>query len=231
MPGKVRSLFSKRTKASFNCSLLYTGIKQFLQRAQQASRTDTLIPSLTLPQCIDYALKNQPALQQAQINVAITKTNNSINVSGWLPQVGVTANLVHYTQLPTTILTTTSGPEALKTGVVNTAIPTLSATQVLFSPNLLYAATSAHLYLEEAKQVVDSSKINVVASVSQAFYNLLLTLAQIDVLKQDTTLFARNVLDAYHQYVGGIVDETDYEQATITLNNAEAQLRQAKRKM
>jgi outer membrane protein TolC len=34
-------------------------------------------------------------------------------------------------------------------------------------------------------------------------------------------------MDAYHQYVGGIVDKTDYEQATITLNNSKAQLKQA----
>jgi outer membrane protein TolC len=33
-------------------------------------------------------------------------------------------------------------------------------------------------------------------------------------------------LDAYHQYVGGIADVTDYEQAIITLNNSKTQLSQ-----
>ncbi len=33
--------------------------------------------------------------------------------------------------------------------------------------------------------------------------------------------------DAYHQYLGGIVDKTDYEEAMITLNNSKAQLKQA----
>jgi len=56
---------------------------------------------------------------------------------------------------------------------------------------------------------------------------LLLTLEQIDVLKADTAELDRSVTDAYHQYVGGIVDETDYEEATITLNNTLVQLKQS----
>ena len=55
----------------------------------------------------------------------------------------------------------------------------------------------------------------------------MLTLEQINVLKEDTTEFGKSFRDAYHQYVGGIVDETDYEQAEITLNNTKAQLKQA----
>ena len=70
-------------------------------------------------------------------------------------------------------------------------------------------------------------KIYVVSSISKSFYNLLLTLEEIDVLKEDTARLGRNILDTYNQYVGGIVDETDHEQAVITLNNSKAQLKQA----
>ena len=85
---------------------------------------------------------------------------------------------------------------------------------------------SAHLYTKQAEQVTDSVKIFVVSSVSKSFYNLLLTLEEINVLKEDTARLGRNITDAYHQYVGGIVDETDYQQAVITLNNSKAQLKQ-----
>jgi outer membrane protein TolC len=67
-----------------------------------------------------------------------------------------------------------------------------------------------------------------VATVSKAFYNLLLTLEQMDVLKEDTARLGKNLRDTYHQYVGGIVDKTDYKEAAITLNNSKAQLKQAK---
>ena len=36
----------------------------------------------------------------------------------------------------------------------------------------------------------------------------------------------QNLKDAYNQYKGGVVDKTDYMQATVSLNNAEAELKQ-----
>ena len=197
--------------------------------AQQASDNGT--QNFTLKDCIDYALQNQPTLKQSNINLSIAKTTNAINLSGWLPQVGASASFVHYIQQPTSYITNpadpTGPPVQVKSGVINTFIPTISASQAIFSPGLLYSATSAKLYVKAATQVIDSTKIGVVANVSKSFYNLLLTLKEIDVLKEDTVRLARNLNDAYHQYVGGIVDETDYEEAAISLNNSKAQLRQA----
>jgi outer membrane protein TolC len=114
-----------------------------------------------------------------------------------------------------------------KSAIAASFIPGLNASQAIFSPGLLYAATSARLYTKAAKQVIDSSKINIVVAVSKSFYNLLLNLQEIDVLKQDTVYLAKSVTDAYHQYIGGIVDITDYQEATITLNNTISQLKQA----
>jgi len=192
-----------------------------------SQNTNDSTQSFTLKQCIDYALKNQPALQQAVINVSIAHATNAINLSGWLPQVGVTGNLTHYIQLPTNFVNngTTITPE--KTGVINTAIPGIGVTQTIFNPALLYAAHAAPLYIKQAEQITDSTKIFLVSEVSKSFYNLLLTLQEIDVLQEDTVRLSRNYLDAYHQYIGGIVDETDYEEAAITLNNSKAQLKQA----
>lgn len=199
-------------------------------KAQQTDTTYNTTQTLTLQQCIDYALQHQPALQQANINVSVTKLTNAINLAPWLPQFAANLNYTHYFQLSSTLVANPSGgpPVVEHFGVLNTAIPQLALNQAFFSPSLLYSATSARLMVTAARQVTDSTKIGIAASVSKAFYNLLLSLRQIDVLKTDTILFARNVEDAYHQYIGGIVDETDYEQAAITLNNARAQLKQAR---
>jgi outer membrane protein TolC len=191
--------------------------------------TDSL-ESFTLKDCIEYALHHQPALNQSLLNISITRTTNAINLSGWLPQVSISGSLIHYNQLPTTLVSnpaTPGGPPVTThTGVINTATPELTATQTIFSPQLLYSATSAHLFVEQAEQNSDSAKIYVVSAVSKTFYSLLLTLEQINVLKEDTARLGTDVLDTYHQFVGGLVDETDYEQAVITLNNSRAQLRQ-----
>jgi outer membrane protein TolC len=196
---------------------------------------------LTLQQCIDYALLHQPALNRSLINIDVAKTTNAINLAGALPQVNASGDLIHYfqqSQNGSTVVntgapggttaggtTTTSG--TARQSYANTFVPGVAVSQALFNPSLLYAYKSAPLYVKQAQQATDSTKIFVVSSVSKSFYNLLLTLEQINVLKEDTAEFGKSLRDAYYQYKGGIVDETDYEQAQITLNNTMAQLKQA----
>ncbi|HEX8019829.1 TolC family protein [Mucilaginibacter sp.] len=192
---------------------------------------------LTLRQCIDYALVHQPALNRSLINTDIARTSNAINLAAWLPQVNASGNLVHYIQQPNNNISTSTGNgsatgtttgTSIRSNYANTFIPELSVSQAIVSPSLLYAAKSAPLLVKQAKQVTDSTKIYLVTSVSKAFYNVLLTLQQINVLKEDTTRLGKSLRDAYHQYKGGIADETDYLQATITLSNSKTQLKQAK---
>jgi outer membrane protein TolC len=185
------------------------------------------VKSYTLGDCIKYALKNQPTLKQSIINQSIVRTSNAINLSGWLPQLSLSGSLVHYNQLPTSLVSTSGGqPVATHTGVTNTFIPEFSASETIFAPQLLSAANIAPLYNKQAEQVTDSTKIFLVSAVSKSFYNLLLTLEQINVLKEDTARLGRTVEDTREQYLEGTVDETDYQQSVITLNNSKAQLMQ-----
>ena len=234
-PDKLLS--SKKTRFNI-CLIVKTSVVValglFISGTQQVSgqsgSANGDVPGFTLRQCIDYAMEHQPALNQARINFQITKATNAINLSGWYPQAGVSATLVHYDQLPSTLVAIPGSPgsyEAEKTGVLNTSIPGIAVTQAIFSPSLLYAAKTATLNKQQAEQVTDSNKIGLVTNVSKTFYNLLLTLEQLNILREDTVRLAKNLSDSYHQFLGGIVDETDYEQATITLNNSRAQLKQA----
>lgn len=193
---------------------------------------------LTLKQCIDYALIHQPALNKSLITTNIARTTNAINLAAWLPQVNANGNVIHYIQqsnpnisagIGTNTGTTTGSGSAstMRTSYPNTFIPELAVSQAILSPSLLYAAKSAPLLVKQAQLVTDSTKIYLVSAVSKSFYNVLLTLQQINVLKEDTARLGKNLSDTYHQYKGGIVDETDYLQSTITLNNSVAQLKQA----
>jgi outer membrane protein TolC len=211
-----------------------------LQPVTQLAGADS---SLTLKQCIDYAMIHQPGLNQSLINISIARQTNAINLATWLPQVNASGDLIHYIQSPkngttvaagggtttggTTTTTPTTGVSSKGSSYANSFIPGVTVSQNIFTPSLLYASRSAPLYIKQAQQVTDSTKIFLVTSVTKSFYNVLLTLEQINVLKEDTTRLGKSLRDAYHQYKGGIVDETDYEEAAITLNNSMAQLKQA----
>ncbi len=230
-------MFSKRS----NACTLYGLIRLFIvsgsftiffsANAQTSAKQEDTTRYLTLKQCIDYALIHQPGLNISLLNISIAKESNAIDMSGFFPQVTIEGTLTHYIQLPTSFFSGTGGgsgtPVGQRVGVVNTFTPEIYVSQAIFSPSLVYALRSAPLYIKQANQITDSTKINIVATVSKAFYNLLLTLEQIKVLKEDTLMLRQSVEDTYHQYVGGIVDETDNDQAIVTLNNSKAQLKQA----
>lgn len=184
---------------------------------------------MTLNDCLRYAMSNQPALKQSYIDEKIAHVNNRINLSGWLPQAGLNANYQHYFQLPTSFIPNTQNPNGpkipVKTGLYNTLLPQFGATQTIFSNDVLFAVNAAPLYLKGASQNTELTKIDLVSNVSKAFYDVLLTQAQIQVLAEDTERLGKNLRDAYSQYVAGIVDKVDYKRASISLNNSVAQLK------
>ena len=76
------------------------------------------------------------------------------------------------------------------------------------------------------RQLTENDKIYLVLNVSKAFYDVLLSQQQIDLVDQDIARLDRSVKDAYNQYKAGVVDKTDYKRAQISLNNARAEKKQ-----
>ena len=119
--------------------------------------------SLTLQQCIDYALQHQPALNIALINIDVAKTTNAINLAGALPQVNSSGSLIHNIQEASNA----SNPNVKP--YTNTFVPGVAVSQAIFNPSLIYAYKSAPLYNEQARQARDSTKILLVDAVSIAY--------------------------------------------------------------
>src|SRR5215472_12863394 len=118
----------------FILAFLYQSIQGFSQRGNLPDS----IQSLTLDQCVAYAMQHQPALRQSLINIDITHLSNQVSLSGWLPQANVSVIGSHYLTLPTSFVKNSGGDLVeQKTGVVNSVVPVFSVSQALFSPTLL----------------------------------------------------------------------------------------------
>jgi outer membrane protein TolC len=182
--------------------------------------TDTVI---TLKQCILYALHNQPAIRQAQIDQQINEKDIKIGLSAWLPQISSDDEYEHYFKgtVPVTFSSST-----LPTDLTEYSALGLQASQVIYNNDVLLAAKTANYSRLYYKQNTISSQINVVADVSKAFFDVLLSEKQLDILNEDIVRLQRSLKDAYNKYQAGTVDKTDYKQATIALNNSIATRKQ-----
>ncbi|MGZ3752148.1 MAG: TolC family protein, partial [Mucilaginibacter sp.] len=194
-------------------------LKVFAQTA-----ADTSDKQLSLKQCVDFALKNQPAVRQAAIDEAINEKDIKISLSAWLPQVTGSGLYDYYFKgSPVFGGVPATGGQANNNNLSSLG---LQANQVIYNNDVLQAAKAAKYSRQYYKQNITSSQINVVSDVSKAFFDVLLSQKQLDILNEDIVRLQRSLKDAYSQYKAGTVDKTDYKQATIALNNSIASRKQ-----
>ncbi|MDP4131674.1 MAG: TolC family protein, partial [Bacteroidota bacterium] len=118
-----------------------------------------------------------------------------------------------------------------RVGSYNTSAGQFGLTQTIFNRDVLLTKQTANDVRNLAKQNTVNTSIEVIANVSKSFYNVLLSKQQILLLDSDIVLLQRSLQDAYNQYRGGLVDKTDYQRATISLNNTRAQRKSAQEQL
>ena len=190
--------------------------------------TDSLSRQAFLQDCIQYALGHQPVVRQSVIDQEIAERTIQSNLAAWYPQISAGYNLLHYLKLPVTLIpnATTGEKQPVTLGAQNTSTASFSVTQSIFNRDILLASRTAGDYRTQAAQTTVRNKIDVVVNVSKAFYDVILTQRQVDILAEDITRLQRSLQDATNQYQSGIVDKTDPQRAKIALNNSQAQRKQ-----
>ncbi len=193
---------------------------------------DTLPSNVSLSQCLTYALANLELIKQSVIDEEITKRDIRISLSGWYPQLEIDASAEHYFQVPTEPFPVYNyaNPAGFPTKYIASAasgIDDLSglftASQTLYSSTLFFAARSAKNLKLEASENTEYTKINTYVNVTKAFFDVLLTEEQLNVLNEDILRLERNYKDAYALYKDGLTDNIDYQRAEIDLSNTRAQ--------
>lgn len=188
---------------------------------------DTLPSRVTLSQCITYALANQSLIKQSLIDEDIKLRDIRIALSGWYPQLEFDANVQHYLQIPLTNYPNLSDPSSpgisLPSTAANVSAGVFSASQTIYSSNLLFAAKNSRELRNQASENTENSKINTYVDVTKAFFDVLLTEEQLSVLNEDIVRLQHNYKDAYNLYQNGLTDKIDYQRTEISLSNAKAQ--------
>jgi outer membrane protein TolC len=205
---------------NITAGLICAAILLAAHTAVQAQKSvDSLLQDATMENCVQYALLHQPVLQQSYLDESIVDREVKDKLSAWFPQINLNFSAYSYFQLPSAVFQGAVVP----TGTFNSHFASISLSQNIFDRDVLLASRSAKDVRLQAKQNTTSNKIDLTVSVGKAYYDVLLTQKQIDVLDEDILRLARSLKDSYNQYQGGLVDKTDYKRATISLNNSKAE--------
>ena len=179
---------------------------------------DSTAGRLTLEQCVAFALENQAQVQLAQLDEEIGERQIRAQLSGWLPQVSANYALTHNLKLQQSVF----GDQVVTIGQKYTSSINFQANQTLYSNDLLLASRAARFTRTALDLNTKATKINTVVEVSKAFYNILLSQEQLRILDENISRQQKQYQDARAQYEQGLVDKTDYQRATITLNSIRA---------
>ena len=217
----MRNFFAEKDDMKFLKRISWTLMLSLMLSSSVLSQTtsDSLLKEPTLSNIIQYALKKQPAVQQALLDETITQLQIKSKLADWYPQINFNYLYQHNFQVQTNII----GGNLIRFGVNNTSAFQFTASQTIFDRDVLLARQTKDYVLRQAKQQTSNTKIDLVANVSKAFYDLLTTKQQIKVTDENILRLQQSLKDARAQYDAGIVDKTDYKRATIALNNATAE--------
>lgn len=193
--------------------------------AQAPVQEQPTLSNATLQQCIDYALSNKPGVQQSVIDEEIGERDIKSALSGWLPQINGTGTANHNFKQQSQILTTDGVSSLLTFGAKNTSTFVLQADQQILNAGLIQASKTAKYFRQQYKQNTENTKINTVVDVSKAFYDILTSKEQLNIVSENIARLEKQFKDANAQYEAGLVDKTDFQRAQISLSNSKADLK------
>lgn len=172
---------------------------------------------LNLDKVLEIALTDNPDIKVADKTIETKKYAKKESLSGLFPSVSVSASGVKNIEVATMAMA--MGDQVIKVKMGRPYNYQMQATAALpiFAPQLWKSISlseeSVQLAVEQARQ----SKINTIASVKSAYYQLLLARDSYKVLKASEATYQRNADDTKNKYNVGSVSEYDKLTADVQL--------------
>lgn len=154
-----------------------------------ASLTAQDIRPMTLDDCLNLALRQNPGIENARLGTLIPDHQRAEVRAGLLPQINANANYQYYLEVPRQMVPASAfgGPEgqysAAQFGVPLNLGTSVQATQVLYSQPLILALSQVETAREVAQLQWRGAREEVVYNVSAAFFNAQALAKQIDFLE------------------------------------------------
>jgi outer membrane protein TolC len=174
--------------------------------------------SLSLPDCIDLALKQNPAVLKAQEELRRTRGAKVEAWSAAVPNVTATAQ---YRRIDDNFIDQFPGGSQIFGNQTEPWSAQVEVTQALYSGGRILAAIRAAKYSDQIA-VLDFERAvaETILSVRRTFYEILLAKAQVAVREQSVTLLEQQLTDTQHRFDVGAVPRFNVLRAEVELANA-----------
>ncbi len=183
--------------------------------------------SFTLEEAINFAYDNQVAMQNAKLDVEISKNKVRETVSIGLPQVNGTASIQRFIDIPTQVVPanffdTTAPPDVLAPisfGTEYSMSYGLEASQLLFDGNYLLGLQASSVYKDLTIKALERTKIETAVNVSKAYYSVLVNRERLQLLEANIQRLKKTLDDTKAYYANGFAEKIDQDRISVLYNN------------
>lgn len=204
----------------FKFTILLVAIKSFSLLSQQQS-------SFTLKQAIDFALKNSPSQQNAELDLKLAQYKRKEITGLGLPQITGSFDFKDYIEIPTQLISASAfnpmAPPntyaALKFGLKYNATAGINASQLLFSADYLFGLKAAKEFESLSKISSNRNTSEIIAQVTKAYYSVLVNKERLGLLESNIAKFDKSLADMRALNKQGFVELIDVERLEVVTNN------------
>jgi outer membrane protein len=198
--------------------------------------------TMTLDQCITYALENTVNVKNARVDEQIAKARVRETRGIGLPQVDASVGVTHNQKLPrffgpnttdTTQFSFFQNVEGARDGDIvagrnffqlpSSGNAALNINQLLFSSSYLIGLKAASTYKDLATKTTEQTEIQIIENVMKAYYGVIvnnerITLFDNNIARVDSLLRTTRALNK-----NGFAEEIDVDRIQVTLNNLKSE--------
>ncbi|MBY0244452.1 MAG: TolC family protein [Sphingobacteriaceae bacterium] len=190
----------------------------------KAQKKDS-IAEFSLRQAVDYALKHQTNILNAEIDQKIADNTVKKTIGIGLPQVNGSASFQNFIKIPTSLLPGeivgqpkgTMVPVQFGTNYNSSA--TLEASQLIFSGSYLVGLQASRVFKELSIKNYNRSKIETAVAVTKAYYSVSVSNEQLNLLDANLIRLQKALSDTKELFKNGFVEQIDVDRLSVIYNN------------
>jgi len=186
-----------------------------LMPGQAAAQQDSV--ELNLDKVLEIALCDNPDIKVADKTIEVKKYAKKETITGLFPTVSVSATGTKNIEVATMSMEMAGQVIKMKMGRPYNYSLTATAALPLVAPQLWQSISLSEEQVQLAVEQARESKINTIASVKNAYYQLLLARDSYEVLLANQRTAERNAEDTRHKFEVGSVSEYDKLTADVQL--------------
>ena len=183
--------------------------------------------SLTREQCLEIALRDNPTVRVADMEVKKVNYSKKEVLAGLFPSIDFSTSYQRSIELQTIRMNMGGESQSLKMGSDNTWNTGFSASMPLIAPTLWKSISISNTQILANLESARASRLDLINNVNKAYYALLLAIDSRNVVKENYDIAKMNAGIYEKQFHAGTASEYDVLRSSVQVKTIEPELLQA----